>query len=133
MKTALKVAGAIAAVALLVWGGFALKVALSGPKGVGDAIIQKNSAPNWTNAQAGFEDKYQAIRSADQKIAVHKAALAADPKNPTLQTNLTGVTSACISAVAEYNADSRKYLLEEFKSVDLPYQISTTDPATDCK
>jgi len=133
VKTALKVFGIILVLVLLVWGGFALKVALSGPKGVGDAIIKKNSAENWTNAQAGFEDKYQAIRSADQKIAIHKAALAADPKNPTLQTNLTGVTTVCISAVADYNADSRKYLLEEFKAVDLPYQISTTDPATNCK
>lgn len=117
----------------LSWAGFALTVALSGPKGVGNAIIQKNSAENWTKAQAGFEDKYQAIIAADRKIAVNTAALAADPKNPTLQTNVTGVTNICVSAVADYNAASRKFLLEDFKSADLPYQIDSTDPATDCK
>jgi hypothetical protein len=124
---------AIVSVFVLVWGGFALSVALSGPKGVGDAIKTKNSAKNWTDAQAGFEDAYQAILSADRKIAMYKEALAADPKNPTLQTNLTGVTSICISAVADYNADSNKYLKEEFKSARLPYEIDSSDPTTDCK
>lgn len=117
----------------LSWAGFALSVALSGPKGVGDAIKTKNSAENWTKAQAGFEDRYQEIVSSDRKIAVHKSALAADPTDPTLKTNLTGVTSVCMSAVADYNADSRKFLKEDFKSADLPYQINDTDPATDCK
>lgn len=118
---------------VLSWAGFALSVALSGPKGVGDAIKTKNSASNWTKAQAEFEDRHQEIISADRKIAVHKTALAADPKNPTLQTNFTGVTNVCMSAVADYNADSRKFLMEDFKSADLPYQIDDTNPATDCK
>lgn len=118
---------------VLSWGGYALSVALSGPKGVGDAIKTKNSASNWTKAQAEFEDRHQEIISADRKIAVHKTALDADPKNPTLRTNFTGVTNVCMSAVADYNADSRKYLMEDFKSADLPYQIDDTNPATDCK
>jgi hypothetical protein len=117
----------------LSWAGFALSVALSGPKGVGNAIIQKNSAENWTKAQAGFEDSYQAIIAADRKIAVHRAALEAAPTDPTLKTNLSGVTNICISAVADYNADSRKFLKEDFKAADLPYQIDDSDPATDCK
>lgn len=118
---------------LISWAGWAISVAVSGPKGQGDAIKTKNSSANWTAAQARFEDQHQAIISADEKIAIHKAALTADPKNPTLQTNLTGVTTACISHVAEYNAESRKFLAEDFKSADLPYQIDKTDPATDCK
>jgi hypothetical protein len=118
---------------VLSWAGFALTVALSGPKGVGNAIIQKNSAENWTKAQAGFEDRYQEIVSADRKIAVHRTALEAAPTDPTLKTNLTGVTSVCMSAVAAYNADSRKFLKEDFKSADLPYQIDDSNPATDCK
>jgi len=135
MKTSSKVwltILAIVGVFALVWGGFALSVLLSGPKGVGDAIKTKNSAKNWTEAQAGFEDSYQAILSADRKIAVHKEALAADPKNSILQTNLTGTKSFCISAVADYNADSNKYLKEEFKSARLPYEIDSSDPLTDC-
>lgn len=118
---------------LISWAGWAIGVAASGPKGQGDAIKTKNSSQNWTAAQARFEDQHQAIISADEKIAIHEAALAADPKNPTLQTNLTGVTTACISAVADYNAESRKFLSEDFKSADLPYQIDKSDPATDCK
>lgn len=124
---------AVVVIVVLSWGGYALSVAMSGPKGVGDAIKTKNSAKNWTNAQAGFEDSYQAIVSADRKIAVHKEALKGDPKNQVLQTNLTGTTTMCISAVADYNADSRKYLQEDFKSADLPYQIDSSDPSTDCK
>lgn len=117
-------------VSAVIWGA---SVAVSGPRGHGDATKAKNSSENWTAAQARFEDQHQAIISADEKIAIHKAALAADPKNPTLQTNLTGVTTGCISAVAEYNAESRKFLSEDFKSADLPYQIDKSDPATDCK
>lgn len=124
---------AVVALIAISWGGYALSVAMSGPKGVGDAIKTKNSAKNWTNAQAGFEDSYQAIVSADRKIAVHKEALKSDPKSQVLQTNLTGTTTMCISEVSQYNADSRKYLKEDFKSADLPYQIDSTDPATDCK
>lgn len=118
---------------LVTWAAFAISVAISGPKGVGDAIKTKNSASNWTTAQAEFEERHQEILSLDKKIALHKEALKADPKDVVLQTNVTGVTSACMSAVADYNADSRKYLMEEFKSSDLPYQINESAPTTDCK
>jgi hypothetical protein len=117
----------------LVWGGFALSVAMSGPKGVGDAIKTKNSAQNWTAAQARFEKQYQSILAADQKIGVHRAALAARPDDPTLQTNLTGITTTCISAVADYNAESRKFLSADFKAADLPFEIDQAATATDCK
>jgi predicted lipid-binding transport protein (Tim44 family) len=137
VKDGIKIVAAILAaiifIALISWAGWAISVATSGPKGQGDAIKTKNSAANWTAAQARFEEQHQAIISADEKIAVHAAALAASPSDRTLQTNLTGVTTACISAVADYNAESRKYLSEDFKSADLPYQIDKTDPATDCK
>lgn len=124
---------AVVVVIVIGWGGYAISVAMSGPKGQADAYKAKNSAKNWIDAQAGFEDSYQAILSADRKIAVHKEALKADPKSQVLQMNLTGTTTMCISAVAQYDADSRKYLKEDFKSADLPYQIDSTDPATDCK
>lgn len=137
MKPAVKVAAGILAIIIAItligWAGWAISVAASGPKGQGDAIKTKNSAENWTAAQARFEKQYQAVIGADQKIAIHRSALEADPKNPTLQTNLTGILGTCTSAVAEYNAESRKYLSEEFKSADLPYQIDQTNPLTDCK
>lgn len=133
MKIALGVIAGIIAVTLLAWGIWAISVAVSGPKGVGDAIKTKNSSENWTAAQARFEKQYQAVRAADQKISMHRAALESDPTNSTLRTNLTGVTAVCISATADYDAESRKYLSEEFKSTDLPYQIDQADPLTDCK
>lgn len=115
------------------WGVFALTVLLSGPKGVGDGIKQKNSASNWINAQKGFESRYQEIIALDKNIGLHKEALKADSKDPILRANVTGVTSACNSAVADYNTAARSYLSEEFRSSDLPYQINESSPATDCK
>lgn len=133
MKTALKIIGVLVALVLIVWGGFALKVALSGPKGVGDAIIQKNSAENWTKAQAKFERLYAGIQSADQKTELAAQRLAMNPTDLTLQQTHAGVQSGCISLVADYNAESRKFLSEDFKSTDLPYQIETNKPQFDCK
>jgi hypothetical protein len=137
MKDVLKVVAAVLAailgIALLAWAGFAVSVLLSGPKGQGDAIKTKNSAQNWTAAQARFEKQYQAVISADEKIAVAAETLASKPDDLTLQQTLAGIKSACISAVADYNAESRKFLSEDFKSADLPYQIDKSEPATDCK
>jgi hypothetical protein len=118
---------------LVGWAGFAISVALSGPKGVGEAIKTKNSASNWTSAQKEFEQRYEEVKTLDRQIAVHTKALESDSTNPILRANVTGVISGCMSAVADYNADSRSYLMEEFKSVDLPYQINDSLPATDCK
>ena len=133
MKTALKVVGIIVALVLLIWGGFALKVALSGPKGVGDAIIQKNSAENWTKAQAEFEDLYAGIQSQDKKLNAAAAVLAKAPTDRTYQQTYSGIQSGCTSLVAEYNAKSRKFLAADFKAADLPYQIDETDSRFDCK
>jgi flagellar basal body-associated protein FliL len=132
-RTIWTIIAVVIGVILVGWAGYALSVALSGPKGVGDAIKQKNSAANWTSAQREFEERHQEILALDKKIALHKETLKSDPKNPVLQTNVTGVTSACMSAVADYNTDSRSYLMEDFKSSDLPYQINDNSPATDCK
>jgi cytoskeletal protein RodZ len=123
----------VAAVLLLgaaVWG---ISVAVSPAKGRGDAYQQKNSAASWTQAQAEFEDNYAEIVSADQRIGVAAKALSANPKDGKLNTEYTGIQNYCLQVVADYNADSRKYLKADFKSADLPYQIDLSDPATDCK
>lgn len=114
----------------IIWG---ITVATSGVKGQGDAVIKKNSAENWTAAQARFEDLYAEIKAADDKIDVAQDALALDPEDKTLQTNLSGTTNYCISVVADYNADARKYLAADFKAADLPDQIDEFDTDTDCK
>lgn len=126
-------AGAVAGILAISAGAWGLGVAVSGPKGRGDAISAKNAAGNWTSAQARFEELYSGIQSADKKTELAEERLAANPTDLTLQQQLAGVQSGCISLVAEYNAESRKFLSEDFKSVDLPYQVETSKPAFDCK
>ena len=121
------------AAALLGAGAWAFRVATSDVKGRGDAVVQKNRADNRIAAQQRFEERYADIKAADRRIDVAKAALTADPKDPTLRTNYTGAVQYCISQVGEYNADARKYTAEAFRSADLPSQIDDLDPATDCK
>jgi len=113
-----------------IWG---ITVAVSGPKGVGDAVIKKNSAENWTAAQARFEDLYADIQASDRKIEVARNAVATSPDDKTAQQTLQGVQSACISFVGEYNAEARKFLSQDFRSADLPAQIDNHDSTTDCK
>ena len=132
-KTVLAVVGVVLGVVALVVGGYLLKVALSGPVGQGDAHVQKNSAANWTAAQARFEKMYANVVATDQKVTVAKTALDLDPEDKTLQENYTGTQNVCLSMVADYNAEARSYLAEDFRAADLPEQLSSFDPATDCK
>jgi hypothetical protein len=112
------------------WG---LGVLLSGPRGVGDAIVEKNSAENWTAAQARFEDLYQEILASDRRIDIAYDAKTASPDDRTAEQTYTGTLSYCTSVVAQYNAEARKFLSEEFRAANLPAEISNTNPATDCK
>ncbi|NWL34460.1 hypothetical protein [Paenarthrobacter nitroguajacolicus] len=133
LKSIALVLAILAGITLIGWAGWAISVAVSGPKGQGDAIKTKNSAENWTRAQAKFEELHQGIQSADKKAELAAERLKASPNDVTLQQQHAGVQSGCIGLVAEYNAESRKFLSEDFKSIDLPYQIDTTAPAFDCK
>lgn len=119
-----------ALVGAALWG---ISVAVSGPKGVGDAVIKKNSSENWTAAQAKFEDMYADIVASDRKIDVAAATLATDPEDKTFQQTYAGIQTYCLSVVGDYNAEARKYLAEEFRSADLPAEIDNYDPTTDCK
>lgn len=106
---------------------------ISGPKGQGDAIIEKNSSENFIQQQAEFERSYQDILSTDQKITLAYAAKEAAPEDKTAQQTYTGLQSYCLSAVAEYNANARSFLSEDFRAADLPAEINTNDTTTDCK
>lgn len=77
-------------------------------------------------------ENYETILAADQQIAAHAQALAANPDDRILQTNYTGAVNACLAVAADYNADAQNFLREDFRRADLPERISTTDPATDC-
>lgn len=133
MKQIFGVIGVLVGIVLIGWGAWAVGVAVSGPKGQGDAIVTKNSSANWTAAQAKFEKLYAGIQAADQKTELAAERLAAKPDDLTLQQQHAGVQSGCISLVADYNAESNKFLSEDFKSARLPYEIETHKPQFDCK
>ncbi|HEY9251711.1 MAG TPA: hypothetical protein VIP06_03550 [Nocardioides sp.] len=137
MKSTTKSVAVVLAVLLgviaLGWGIWALNVAMSPVRGTGDAYAQRNSAQNWTTAQARFEDLYAEVVATDRKITVAKERIDADPDDRTAKDTYFGTKSVCLSIVADYNADARKYLSESFRAADLPEQISAIDPTTDCK
>jgi len=119
----------IIAIPLAVWG---FRVATSDIKGQGDSIIKKNSATNRISAQERFEDLYADIKASDAKIGPAKQAVKVDPSTVNT-TNLTGLVNYCLDVVGDYNAEARKYTSADFRAIDLPAEISSMDPATDCK
>jgi hypothetical protein len=120
----------IIAIPIVVW---VVNVASSGVVGQGNAIIQKNSAENWTKAQGEFESIYAEIEATDRKITAAKTALDLDPEDLTAKQTYTGTQNVCLSMVADYNAKARNYLAAEFRAVDLPAQIDAINPNTDCQ
>jgi hypothetical protein len=115
---------------VLLW---VFSVSTSDIKGQGDAQRIKNSAPNRIKAQELFETRYQEILAADRNIDVTSAALVGTPGDAKLQTELIGQKQYCINIVGKYNADSRKFTMEDFRDTGLPYQINNNDPDTNCK
>ena len=126
------VVGVVIAV-LLGWGIWALRVATSGVAGQGNAVVQKNSAANWTQAQAGFVVRYAEVEATDRKIQNAWERLQKDPEDRFAETNYYGARDVCESQVADYNSLARTYLAEDFRDADLPEQIDDTNPLTDCK
>lgn len=126
------VVGVVLAV-LLGWGIWALRVATSGVAGQGNAVVQKNSAANWTRAQADFVVLYASIEAQDRKINNAWERLEADPDDRFAETNYYGARDVCESTVADYNAKALSFLAKDFRGADLPEQIDDTNPLTDCK
>lgn len=124
----------VAVIGAIIWG---VTVALSGIKGQGDAVIENNSAENWTEAQARFEQNYAEVIATDIKITNAYQLWQDEPNDTILKQTYTGLMSYCLSVVADYNADARSFLSEDWRAADLPEQIITegqfADPATDCK
>lgn len=118
----------LAVVALVLIGTWWFRVSTSDVRGQGNAERTKNAASNRIAAQERFESLYAEIKATDAKLDV----LAAD-KSANAQTRLTGTKTYCLSVIADYDALARKYRSQDFRSVDLPAQIDTNNPATDCK
>ena len=132
-KAVATVIGGILVVALVVVGVWVIKVQTSGVRGEGNAIIKKNSAENWTAAQARFEGLYAEIEATDQKIVVAKQQMDLNPEDRTAQDNYFGTKTVCLSMVADYNSEARSFLSQDFRAADLPDQIDNRNPTTDCQ
>lgn len=113
----------VVAVLLVGAGIWGIMVLTSGVKGQGDGEIIKNSAENWIDAQERFEENYAEYESTLFKIQQASDALTVDPSNRTLQQNLSGTVNYCASLVADYNADARNFLREDFRAADLPDEL----------
>jgi hypothetical protein len=124
---------AVIVVGIVAVGIWAFRVITADVKGEGDAIIEQQSAENWTAAQARFEELYADIVATDRKIQIAAAALLEDPDDETAEDTYAGTVNYCLTIVGEYNAEARKFLSEDFRAADLPDQISDLDPETDCK
>jgi hypothetical protein len=120
-------------VGVLTAGVWAVKVAVSGPKGAGDAARIKNNGTNRVQVQQEFNQRYQDILSADRRITVAYDELQADKTDSVLRTRYAGARSYCQGAVGEYNAAARTYTKADFRDADLPAVIDNTDPTTDCR
>lgn len=131
MKPGIKIIAAVLAaiilVTLIVWGSWAISVAVSGPKGQGEAVKINNSAENWTAKQEKFEKLYAAVQTNEELVAMHTERVAADPSDKTAAQMLAGVKSECVASVNAYNAESRKVLSQDWKSPDLPHKLTTAD------
>lgn len=122
----------VAVIAVIGLGAWGFRVVTSPVKGEGDATIQKNSAPNRIAARQEYQNIYEDIQGADERIDVLAETYAAN-KSGVNQTNLTGAKTYCISRVREYNALAKKYLSADFRPEGLPAVIDRLDPAFDCK
>jgi hypothetical protein len=120
-----------------IWG---LVVAFSWLAGQGDADIQKNSANNWTSAQAGFQrdnQTYQTfltqIRDAKQRVADYEKAhpnlgngTPFDPiqqRDDDLRDTVQALTQQCQNTASSYNTASQSYLSKDFKDAGLPEML----------
>lgn len=104
--------------------GWAFTVATSEVKGQGDAVIQRNSAENWLAAQKRFEDNYADIDATIVKIEQARPRITDGSATEEERIRFDGLRSYCASVVADYNADARDFLQEEFRAADLPSSIS---------
>lgn len=124
---ALRWFAAISIVALLVSGGlWGLKVATSGIHGQGEGIVERNSAENWLDAQARFEENFAEYESTLIRLDVAYSAHLASPDDKTLHQTYLGTVGYCTNLVADYNADARNFLREDFRASDLPASLDAS-------
>jgi hypothetical protein len=124
---------AVVMVGLILGGVWWFKVATSEIKGAGDATIQINSGKNQIAVQEAFEDLYGNILAYDRNLDQAARDKAEHPGDSFFATNYSGLVKTCNDAVTKYNADARKVSRSKWLTNDLPFEIDSRDPLTDCR
>lgn len=112
----------------LIIGGFffTANVLLAPAKGAGGVIIKNNSAENRIEKQEQFEKLMAKVDTNKALVAQHTKNVAANPTDKQAQMVLSGVQSACVASVEQYNAEARKVTSMDWKAADLPDSLTTT-------
>lgn len=105
---------------------YVIGVATSDAKGKGDTIIKNNSVQNRTEKQEQFEKLFAKVETNKALVAQHTKTVAANPTDKQASMVLSGVQSACVASVEQYNAEARKVLSMDWKAADLPDSLTTT-------
>lgn len=105
-----------------IWGAV---VGFSGTYGAGNVHRANQDATNRINSQAHFEDLYGDIKSYETQL-VQAGQDKADGTDPNAATNYTGLYNTCVSAVNQYNQDSKKTTFKDWKDADLPETIDVS-------
>lgn len=124
---------AVVAVGAITAGVWWFKVATSGVRGEGDQTRIVNDGKNRIASQESFEALFQQIQAYDRNLDQAAADKAEHPSDGFYATNYSGLVKQCNDAVGQYNADARKVSRAKWLSNDLPYEIDSTNPLTDCK
>jgi hypothetical protein len=137
LKEALKPIAVVLTVHLVIflisWAGFAISVAMSGPKGQGDAIKQKNSAENWTAQQAKFESSLRGHPSRRRENRTGQRTARSHPQRPDTSADRRRAKRMHLvrqRIQLQVPRVPRRRLQELLTS---PHEIDRTDPAFDCK
>jgi hypothetical protein len=127
---ALVAVAAVGVIGALIWG---FKVVTSEARGQGDKTRIVNDGRNQIAAQEAFEALFQQIQAYDRNLDQAAVDKTAHPNDAFFATNYSGLVKQCNDAVGQYNADARKVSRAKWMSADLPFEIDTTNPLTDCK
>lgn len=117
----------IGVIATLIGGFFFVTNVLLAPaKGAGGVIIKNNSAENRIEKQEQFEKLFAKVETNKALVAQHTKNVAANPTDKQAGMTLSGVQSACVASVEQYNAEARKVTSMDWKAADLPDSLTTT-------
>lgn len=132
-RLGLVIVSVMAAIAVIGWGVWSLSVATSDVRGKGELHRQINAADNRRFAQEQFQTLLNDIKAYDRQLQQAADDKFEHPGDAFFATNYSGLRKQCLDAVGQYNAAANKISQARFRDVNLPYQVTDDDPATDCR